>query len=214
MKSAVKKKAILLRGKGFSFNEISEKIGISKSTASLWLRGVKLSKSAKERIHKLGVEGRNKGNNSVKNRIENEDSRILAKVKNSVARCNLLKDDLKVVCALLYWCEGGKTGKAKVSFINSDPKLVKYFIDTFRKAFDIDENRFRALIHLHEYHDINKQTKFWSEITKIPKTQFTKPYCKPHTGKRIKENYQGCISVVYYGKQIMQEMLFLIKEIS
>ena len=121
---------------------------------------------------------------------------------------------MKVICALLYWCEGGKTEKAKLSFINSDPKLVKYFVDTFRKSFDVDESRFRALIHLHDYHNVNRQTKFWSKITSISETQFTKPYNKPSTGKRIKENYQGCVSVRYYGKQIAQEMLFLIKEIS
>lgn len=214
MKSGVKNKAILLRGKGFSFREISEKLGISKSTASLWLRDIKLSRIAKRRIYKLGVDGRNRGNNSVQDRIKSEDSGILSKVKNSINQCSLLKNDLKVVCALLYWCEGGKTEKSTLSFINSDPKLVKYFIDTFRKAFDVDENRFRVLLHVHNYHDIKKQIKFWSRITKIPKTQFTKPYNKPNTGKRIKEDYQGCISIRYYGHEIRQEMMFLIKEIS
>lgn len=214
MKSDVKKKAILLRGRGFSFKEISEKLRISKSTASLWLRHIELSKNAKDRIYKLGVKGRNRGNSSVKNRIANEDRKILSNVKNHISQCNLLKNDLKVVCALLYWCEGGKTEKSTLSFINSDPGLIKYFINTFRKAFDVDEGRFRALVHVHNYHSIEKQIEFWSKITKIPKTQFTKPYNKPNTGKRIKENYQGCISVRYHGKQIRQEMLFLIKEIS
>jgi len=212
--NVLKDRAIALRKKGFSFREISERVGISKSTASLWTRNVDLSRIAKERIYKLGVDGRNKGNESVKKRIANEDKKILVSVKNSINRCTLLKNDLKVVCALLYWCEGGKTGKARLTFINSDPKLIKYFIDTFRKAFDIDEHRFSALIHLHEYHNIKKQTKFWSEITGIPRAQFTRPYNKPHTGKRVKENYQGCVSIRYYGKKIAQEMLFLIKEIS
>lgn len=214
MKSNVKKKALMLRGKGFSFREISDKLGISKSTASLWLRSVKLSKNAKERIHKLSVDGRNRGKDSVKRRIADEDRKILSKAKNSIARCYLLRNDLKIVCALLYWCEGGKTEKSQLTFINADPKLVKYFIDTFRKAFDVDESRFRALIHLHDYHNVDEQTKFWSEVTRIPKTQFTKPYNKPNTGKRIKKDYQGCISVRYHGREIRQEMLFLIKEIS
>lgn len=214
MKNNAKKKAILLREKGFSFKEISDKLGISKSTASLWLRDVELSGDATERIHKLGVDGRNKGNRSVKKRVASEDRAILLDVKNSISQCKLLKNDLKAVCALLYWCEGGKTEKATLSFINSDPKLVKYFLDTFRKAFNVDESRFRVLIHLHNYHDIDQQIAFWSEITKIPKTQFTKPYNKPNTGKRIKKDYQGCISVRYYGRKIRQEMLFLIKEIS
>ncbi|MFA5961709.1 MAG: hypothetical protein WC848_03440 [Parcubacteria group bacterium] len=210
----LKKKATELRQRGFSFREISEKIGIAKSTASLWLREVELSKIAKERINKLGVVGRNKGNESVRKRIVSEDKKILANVKNSIGRCVLLKNDLKIVCALLYWCEGGKTEKSQLTFINSDPKLIKYFIDTFRKAFSVDEKRFRALVHVHSYHNVEKQIKFWSNVTRIPEAQFTKPYNKPNAGKRIREDYQGCISVRYYGKQIRQEMLFLIREIS
>jgi transcriptional regulator with XRE-family HTH domain len=214
MKLDLKNKAFILRNKGFSYKEISDKLKISKSTASLWLRNVKLSEIAKKRIHKLGVNGRNKGNDSVQRRIAVEDGEILLSVKKTISKCSLLKDDLKVICALLYWCEGGKTEKAKLSFINSDPILVKFFIDTFRKAFTVDEKRFRPLIHVHGYHDVGKQTKFWSDITKIPVGQFTKPYNKPNTGKRIKKNYQGCVSVRYYGKQARQEMLFLIDEIS
>jgi hypothetical protein len=210
----LKNKATVLRRKGFSFKEISDKLKISKSTASLWLREIKLSKIAEERICKLGVDGRNKGNDSVKKRIANEDKKILVKVKDNLSQCILPKNDLKFICALLYWCEGGKTEKSQLTFINSDPKLVKYFIGTFRRAFDVDEKRFRALIHVHAYHDMERQVKFWSEITKIPKVQFTKPYVKPNTGKRKKENYQGCISIRYYGRKIRQEILFFIEEIS
>lgn len=214
MKSQLVDKAIKLRKEGFSIREISEKIGISKSTASLWLRNIKLSKKAEKRIQKLGVAGRNNAINSVRKRIEKENEEILIRVKDDILRCSLLKNDLKIICALLYWCEGGKTEKAKLSFINSDPKLVRYFINTFREAFDIDERRFRALIYLHEYHNKDKQTQFWSKITGIPIKQFSKPYLKKNSGKRERIDYQGCISVRYYGREITKEMLFLIKEIS
>lgn len=210
----MKKEARKLRRKGLSFREISEKIGISKSTASLWLRDVELSQKAKEKIQKLGIAGRRRGKETVENRIALEDENILNSVRSNVDSCKLLKNDLKIVCALLYWCEGGKTEKAKLSFINSDPVLVKYFIDNFRKAFEIDESRFRPMIHIHEYHDADTQTKFWSNITKIPVSQFTRPYNKPNTGKRIKKDYQGCISLRYYGRRIREEMIFLIDEIS
>ncbi len=214
MKEELKKEAERLRGKGFSFKEISEKIGISKSTASLWLKDVELSKKAKKRIQKLGTDGRSRGKETVKNRITLEDKNILDSVKASIDSCKLIRDDLKIVCALLYWCEGGKTEKAKLSFINSDPTLVRYFVNNFRKAFDVDENRFRPMIHIHNYHNADTQTKFWSDITKIPVSQFTKPYNKPNTGKRIKKDYQGCISLRYYGRKVREEMMFLIDEIS
>lgn len=213
MKAGLKSKAEKLRKNGFSFREISEKLGISKSTASLWLRDVALSKKAQNRILKLRVDGRNRASDSVMKRIVREDSVILGNVRRGMNKSAMLKDDLKIICALLYWCEGGKTEKSTLSFINSDPSLIKYFVDTFRKAFEVDESKFRVVMHIHNYHDINKQIEFWSKITRIPKSQFTKPYNKPNTGKRIKADYQGCISLRYYGRGMRQEMMFLIKEI-
>jgi hypothetical protein len=105
-------------------------------------------------------------------------------------------------------------GNKSVSFINSDPEMIKYFLDVFRKAFKVDEKKFRALIHLHEYHDIDKQTDFWSKITRIPKEQFTKPYRKENGGKRKRENYQGCVSIRYNDRKIAKELIFLVKELS
>ena len=57
-------------------------------------------------------------------------------------------------------------------------------------------------MHLHEYHKEEKQRKFWSKITGIPEGQFTKTYWRPHTQKRERENYQGCIRVSYYDAHI------------
>lgn len=45
-----KERAIHLRLKGFSYNEIAKKIGVSKSILSLWLRNVVISDNAKNRI--------------------------------------------------------------------------------------------------------------------------------------------------------------------
>lgn len=214
MKAKIKSEAVNLRKKGYSFREISEKLKISKSTASLWLRDVELLEKAKERIARLEVAGRRNARKSIKNRIARENELIMKRVKNSITQCNLLKDDLKIICALLYWCEGGKTEKSQLTFINSDPKLIKYFISILRTAFEIDENRFRVLVHVHGYHDIDRQIEYWSKLTRIPKKQFIKPYIKQNSGKRIKDNYQGCVSIRYHGKKLRQEIMFLINEIS
>jgi transposase-like protein len=46
----IRDRAVKFRKQGCSLAEISYKLGISKSTASVWLRGVQLSKKAKKRI--------------------------------------------------------------------------------------------------------------------------------------------------------------------
>jgi len=207
-------KARKLRKDGFSFREISEKLGISKSTASLWLRGIELSVSAKKRIIDLGVAGRRKATETNDRKRIDENKKILEKIERNFEGISCSEIDYKVECALLYWCEGTKYEKnTSVSFINADPEMIRYFLYVFRKAFNLDEKKFRALIHLHEYHDAARQLKFWSDITKIPINQFNKPYLKKNTGKNKKENYPGCISIRYSDIRIYKEIMFIIKKL-
>jgi hypothetical protein len=97
--------------------------------------------------------------------------------------------------------------------MNADPEMIKYFLCAFRNSFNLKENKFRALIHLHKYHNAKKQLKFWSNITKIPANQFNKPYLKKNTGKNKKENYPGCISIRYYDKKVFKELVSVYKKL-
>jgi hypothetical protein len=212
--SVLKNKAVVLRKKGFSFREISEGVGIAKSTASLWTRSIKLSDKAKRRIEKLSIEGRKKSIavNQRKRRVESEE--IRKKVEKYFSDIEQSKINPKIACALLYWGEGTKyIGNKSVSFMNADPEMIKYFLCVFRKSFDLEEKKLRALVHLHEYHDIQKQLKFWSNITKIPLGQFNRSYLKKNTGKNKKENYPGCISIRYSDIKIYKELMFTIEKL-
>ena len=66
-----------------------------------------------------------------------------------------------------------------------------------RRGFALQEKKFRAIVHLHGYHDDQQQKIFWSKIAGIPLSQFSKSYQKQNTGKRKRENYQGCLSIRY-----------------
>ncbi|PJA87062.1 MAG: hypothetical protein CO141_01400 [Candidatus Moranbacteria bacterium CG_4_9_14_3_um_filter_42_9] len=160
------KKALVLRKRGFSFREIHEKTGIAKSTTSLWLRDIDLSKKAKKRINNLRIRGRKKAAETNKKKREIESRVISEKVESYFDKISYPLVDPQIACALLYWCEGSKhKANATVSFINADPEMIKYFLYVFRNSFNLNEKKFRALVHLHEYHDVKKQLKFWSDIT-------------------------------------------------
>jgi hypothetical protein len=113
----------------------------------------------------------------------------------------------KAICSLLYWCEGNSSRYGKVSFTNSDPRLVKTFLHFLRNSFEIDESKFRPCVHLHQYHNPKRQLGFWSKTTGIPKKQFIKPYLKPNTGKRIRDNYPGCINIKYHSTDTARQLL-------
>jgi len=200
-------KAVALREKGFSVNEIVSRVGVAKSSISTWVRNVPLSPAARKRLLtkiKLGqrVSAENK-HRKVEDAIESYFQDALQKVRGS----KLNKFYRRVICSLLYWCEGIKDHYSGVGFVNSDPKLIKTFLRLFRESFEIDEKRFSACIHLHEYHNPAKQLRFWSEITGIPPHQFMKPYRKPNTGKRVRKEYPGCVAVRYHNNDIARQLL-------
>lgn len=109
------------------------------------------------------------------------------------------KKQWQIIAALIFWCEGSKRQLSSVKFINSDPKMIKLFLTALRNGFGINEHKLKALLHLHEYHNEEELKIFWSGVTGINKDRFHRSYIKPHSGKRKREGYKGCIAL-YYGE--------------
>lgn len=205
----VKEKCVELRQRGFSINEIATETNIAKATLSEWLRNVKLSTPARQRLISRIKKGRFV---SAENKKRRTQSYLDSYFRNSINALDSLRVDTttaRILCGVVYWCEGAKNQFSGVKFTNSDPTVIASFLYLFRRGFEIDESKLRALIHLHEYHDKNKQLAFWSKVAKIPKSQFIRPYLKPHTGKRIRNDYQGCVTISYYSNDLARQLLML-----
>lgn len=201
----IKTKAIALRKKGFSLKEIAEKLNIAKSTASTWLSSINLSISAQKRLANKQILGQYK-TVLLKRRLREKQEKALEKIAFELLKKIFLSKELaKLCCALLWWCEGNKD-TSMIRFTSSDPTLIKNFLFLLRSGFNIDRSKFRALLHLHAYHNEIKQKNFWSRIAKIPLKQFHKSYHKLNTGKRIQNAYPGCIAISYYDAKIAKEL--------
>lgn len=203
---AFKEKVISLRKHGYSIKEIAAKFGISKSTSSEWLRDVLLDNKALIRLKERRILGQYKSRLVFAQKREQQDKKRQKLVEQILSKIELSQELCKLCCALLYWCEGNKGRDTLVRFTNSDPFLIKTFLSLLRKGFNIDESKFRALIHLHQYHNEQKQKVFWHGITEIPLSQFSRTYWKPNTGKRKHDNYPGCIAISYYDAKIAKEL--------
>jgi len=202
-----------LRKRGFSLREISERLRVSKSSVSVWARNIPLSEKAKSEIVRKQRDGRQRGIESSRTKKRVEENMTLISVRSALGALSFDPLQSKAVCALLYGCEGSKVESGRVVFVNSDPQLVRFFLRFFRQAFLVDEKKFRALVHIHGYHDEKKQVRFWSGVTGIPESQFTQSYRKKNGGKNIREGYQGCVSVRYNDVKVQREILLLYKEI-
>lgn len=200
MKHPIKLKGLAtkMREKGFSLEEISQKLGIAKSTASLWSRNIDLSKNAFLRIEKRKSLGKAKSLAIRKNKSDQSKKVYLSWCLSVLEKVQINKPLAQILCAVLYWAEGAKFSDNRLEFTNSDPTMIKTYLKLLRKGFIIDSNKFRANIHIHAYHNDKEQKRFWSKITKIPLSQFYKSYQKANTQKRIRKNYQGCVRICYY----------------
>ena len=207
MKIDLKQKACFLRRKGFSFREISEKLGIAKSTSAVWTRYELLSEQAKKRLKILECRGRLKSMIVIKNRQK-------AIWEDINKKCTVLKDkkysisEYKIFLALLYWGEGAK--KNNFNFANSDPEMVRLYLYLLRKSFNIIEQKIKVRIHLHDYHNREEMLNFWVGVTGIPKVNFS-VYNKSNTGINKKPGYKGCLSI-YYGDSRIRKEIFIIIE--
>jgi len=198
----VKRKAFRLRTNGYSIKEIADKLHIVKSTVSLWVRDIQLDEKAQKRLnerrllpyYKAAIRWKEKREK------EKEDTKLAAMKIVKGIKENI--NQKKIYCSLLYWCEGAKSYNDSIRFVNSDPVLIKTFLTLFLEGFQIKESKFRVLMHLHSYHNENVQKDFWSNLTKIPKTQFNKTFLKPNTKKRIRDDYPGCVAISYHNRKM------------
>lgn len=182
-----------------TLNEIATRVGVAKSSVSLWVRDLPLSPKARTRIASLQTAGQKAAQ---KANIKKTETKLLAAkdAARKMVQMLVVTPDLALLsCALLYWCEGEKDkNDTTFTFSNSDSQLVRTFMKLMRHALVLDEGKFRVRMHLHEYHDETLQRKFWSEVTSISEEQFSKTYWKPHTAKTINNRYPGCVHIEYY----------------
>ncbi|MBV8388073.1 MAG: hypothetical protein JO155_14880 [Acidimicrobiia bacterium] len=111
-------KARQLRAKGLTMDEIAVKLGVSKSSVSLWARDVPFQPRL------LKTKARRRGPNALQRRKQEEIECLRVQGVAWVGR--LTEKEVLVAGAALYAGEGAKT-QAQVGFSNSDPRLVAFF---------------------------------------------------------------------------------------
>lgn len=206
MNDVLRGKAKTLRRRGLSLNEISERLKIAKSTAWHWgLSAIDLSRIAKHRLVRRKYLAYRKSLMTRRRRHTLSLLQASKRAEKDIQQIKVSDIQARVICSLLYWCEGSKERNA-IRFANSDPTLVATFMHLFRQGFKPDEKKLRAVLHLHGYHGVKKQKIYWSKITRIPVSQFAKSYRKSPTGRRKRPGYQGCISVRYYDTILASEI--------
>ena len=141
------KKIIELRKKGLSLNEIRNIVPIGKTTIFSYLKNIKTP-----------FDLRNTGSTR-KSIREWNDSRVIA---FDLAK-NISKEGRMLVLACLYWGEGCKR---ELNLINSDPNLVRVFVNCLMDL-GIKKEDLLVSIRIYEDIDLEKAKLFWAKTIGI-----------------------------------------------
>ncbi len=198
-----KEKAIALRKQGKSYSEILEKVPVSKSTLSLWLRDVDLTKkqnqafSVKKKLAQLRGGAARKADRIKRTAVIAEQAQTI--VGKLSARERLL------IGVALYWAEGSKEKpyrpSSRLDFANSDPVMIRFYVDWLRNTLDVVDEDIQLMLHIHENRlsELVQFTKFWLKVTGLKSTNLVKPVIKKHIPKTKRHNtadtYHGLVAI-------------------
>lgn len=203
MKSRLKSDAIRLRLNGLSYSEILKTIPIAKSTLSLWLRSVHLSKPQKQRLTDKKLVAIARGWEARRRQRIERTNLIKQNAFKDISKIN--KENLFLMGNMLYWAEGSKQKEHLVSqgviFGNSDPLMIKMFLKWLKDCLGILDKDLMFDIYIHKNHETHSGAtrRYWSEITGFSISKFDKIYFKKHnlsTNRRNKgDSYHGQLRI-------------------
>ena len=190
-----------LRNLGLDYDEIAARLGVSKSSVSLWVRDLpRPPRLSVEECRKRSAEGSRRYWEAERPAREARLADVAARATAEIG--DMTDRELLIAGAIAYWCEGTKNKPHRradrVVFINSDPLLIGFFLK-FLRATGIAPETLVFRVYIHETADIEAAQSFWLDLTGAQPSQFRRTALKRHNPKTARKNvgatYLGCLRI-------------------
>jgi len=177
----IKNKAISLRKEGHSFAFIAKELNISKSTLSIWLKGVIFTpnRSVLDSIQIGQLQLLNGKRSDKFKSLQEADIYSKDKVKNISA------SDIFMVGIGIYIGEGSKTANF-TRIVNSDPKVIRFMIRWLKECFGVKEDNLKVRIHAYPDNEENITLDFWMKELHLESANFHPLYFDRRLNKKRK----------------------------
>jgi hypothetical protein len=157
----------LRRDEGTSIKQIALRLDVSPSSVSVWTRDIRLSEEQTRRNL-----SRSQGPDAVRRRAETwsarcrearraaqEEGRAAARQGNAMHQAG----------CMLYWAEGSK-GRNTAQLVNSDPQLVRFFVEFLRNCLGVASEDIRASVNVYLGNglSLDEVEESWLEILDLP----------------------------------------------
>lgn len=204
-----KEQIFKLRKSGKSYHEIQKEMGVPRSTLSEWFGSQEWSKEISKELIKKATNGhviRIKELNKI--RGENLKKIYLQAEVEAKEDFEVLKyHPLFIAGLMIYWGEGNKASPHRVGIANTEPQMIKLFVNFLTKVCSIKSLIIKSWILI--YPDLNEDEciKYWIENTGLVKEQFYKTITIAGKHKTRKLSYGVCsvgVSSAYLKRKIMK----------
>lgn len=197
-KDDLRERARELRLQGWTYDQIQVELGCSKSSISLWVRDLprpepKYSPEEQRARMRAGLDRLN---------ASRDRERTAAKEAAAAAVGRLSERELFIAGVALYWAEGAKDKEYRrteaLQFINSDPNVISLFL-RWLDLLEVTRDRLTVRVSIHESADVEAAEQFWSAVTGIDASAFSKATLKKHNPRTTRRNtgssYHGCLMI-------------------
>lgn len=207
-----KDKAIQLRKKGRSIRDIEKFLGVARSTLSGWLKNVELTQEQKKKLHQdwlsALVEARLKAAHVNRTDRLKRIEKIKQEIEGFTTGIKIDKVLGELIFSIFYLAEGTKRENT-ITVANSNPNLLKSFLNLFRFLYNPDETKFRCCLHLRKDQLETQAKNYWSKVLNIPISKFYKTQFDKRTIKPTFDDYKGVCVLMYFDMALQRRILYL-----
>ena len=206
----------LRREEGAAIGEIAERLKVSKSSVSLWVRDIDLTSEQHEALLQRNP-AYNRQLSGWTRMAERRRAQRLAYQADGRRRARL-RDPGFVAGCMLYWGEGAKE-RNQLQFTNADPVMSRFFVDFLKTHFGLRSDEIRITCHLYTDHLSNQAAieQHWLDALGLPRESLRKSvvnrYSKYSKRKRVGNLPYGTCRVVVSKTWVIQTLFGGIQEI-
>ncbi len=179
----------------YSFSHLSRLYGIPSSTIRNWCYG-----------DTVFTKGDILRSFHARKREELKESETLG--TDDMVRMSI--EQAKLFAAIIYWCEGAKyPASNRLALTNSDPDLIRTFLELLRKGFSLDNTKLRVHLQIHANQNYEKLKQYWVDRLSIQGGLFIKPTITSLNGKKHRAQYYGTCTVRYQDYRLQLKLIGL-----
>jgi transposase-like protein len=206
----------LRREEGAAINEIARRVGVSKSSVSLWVRDIELTDEQRQALLERNP-AYNRQHSGWTKLAEHRRAERVAYQEDGRLRARR-SDPSFVAGCMLYWGEGSKQ-RNQLQFANADPLMARFFVDLLKTHFGLRGDEIRITCHLYADH-LEKQLQIeqhWLDVLGLPRESLRKSvvnvYSKYSKRKRVGNLPFGTCRVVVSRTWVVQTIYGAIQEL-